>query len=90
LNAWRSQLDYPGALADGLPIASGEIETAHRYVARQRLKRFGARWRVEYAEHMLALRIVRIDGDWENYWRHLARKAAANDNASPGTQKRIA
>jgi hypothetical protein len=32
-----------------LPIGSGEIESAHRYVAQQRLKRPGAWWRVEAA-----------------------------------------
>lgn len=33
------QLDYKGALAAELPIGSGEIESAHRYVIQQRLKR---------------------------------------------------
>nr|WP_294565709.1 hypothetical protein [uncultured Rhodopila sp.] len=42
LSGRRAQLDYPRALADGLPIGSGEIESAHRYVAQQRLKRPGA------------------------------------------------
>ena len=82
LSSRRSQLDYEGALASGLPIGSGEIESAHRYVAQQRLKRPGAWWRVEHAEHMLALRILRINGDWDAYWRNLAQKPdAANDNA---------
>jgi hypothetical protein len=31
-------LDYKGALEKGLPIGSGEIESAHRYVIQQRLK----------------------------------------------------
>jgi len=33
---------------------------------------------------------VRINGDWEAYWRNLARKAAANDNASHRPGRRIA
>ena len=41
LNARADQLNYPRALAEGLPIGSGEIESAHRYVAQQRLKRPG-------------------------------------------------
>ena len=75
-------MNYRRALAEGLPIGSGEIESAHRYVAQQRLKRPGAWWRVEHAEHMLALRINRINGDWDAYWKALAlqRAAAANDN----------
>jgi hypothetical protein len=90
LRGRRGQLDYARALADDLPIGSGEIESAHRYVAQQRLKRPGAWWRVEHAEHMLALRIMRINGDWDTYWRDLARNAAANDNASTGATRRVA
>jgi Uncharacterised protein family (UPF0236) len=87
LSGRRAQLDYREALANGLPIGSGEIESAHRYVAQQRLKRPGAWWRVEHAEHMLALRIVRINGDWDAYWDNLKQKpAAANDNARQGLQ----
>jgi hypothetical protein len=81
LSSRRAQLDYRGALANGLPIGSGEIESAHRYVAQQRLKRPGAWWLVEHAEHMLALRIVRINGHWDAYWENLKRSPAANDNA---------
>src|SRR5208337_4222334 len=47
LSARANQLNYRQALAEGLPIGSGEIESAHRYVAQQRLKRPGAWWRVE-------------------------------------------
>ena len=51
----------------------------------------GAWWRVEHAEHMLALRILRINGDWDAYWGKLKQKpAAANDNASPGSLNRAA
>ena len=38
-------LDYKGALEKGLPIGSGEIESAHRYVIQQRLKLPGAWWK---------------------------------------------
>jgi hypothetical protein len=37
-------------LARDLPIGSGEIESAHRYIAQKRLKLPGAWWRVERAE----------------------------------------
>ena len=53
----------------------GPIESAHRYVAQQRLKRPGAWSRVEHAEYMLALRITRINGDWDAYWKNLGRTA---------------
>ena len=82
LSARRDQLKYREALAEGLPIGSGEIESAHRYVAQKRLKLPGAWWRVEHAEYMLALRINRLNGDWDAYWVALAANPAANLNRS--------
>ncbi len=80
LGAREDQLNYPEALAQGLPIGSGEIESAHRYVAQKRLKLPGAWWRVENAEHMLALRINRLNGDWQAYWTALAANPPAPAN----------
>lgn len=69
-------LDYKGALEKGLPIGSGEIESAHRYVIQQRLKLPGAWWKAENVEPMLALRVVRAKGDWDKYWGQLAAAAS--------------
>jgi hypothetical protein len=80
ISARKHQLKYPEAMAEGLPIGSGEIESAHRYVAQKRLKLPGAWWRVEHAEHMLALRINRLNGDWETYWSTLAASVPAPAN----------
>jgi hypothetical protein len=62
------QLDYQSALANDLPIGSGEIESAHRYIVQQRLKRPGAWWRAVNADHMLALRLNRANNRWRAYW----------------------
>lgn len=69
------QLDYPRALALGMPIGSGEIESAHRYVIQKRLKLSGAWWKGDNAKHMLALRILRANQGWGSYWGNL-REAA--------------
>jgi Uncharacterised protein family (UPF0236) len=65
-------LDSKGALEKGLPIGSGEVESAHRYVIQQRLKLPGAWWKAENVEPMLALRVVRANEDWDAYWGQLA------------------
>jgi uncharacterized protein UPF0236 len=65
-------LDYKGAIEKGLPIGSGEIESAHRYVIQQRLKLPGAWWKADNVEPMLALRVVRANGDWDKYWEDRA------------------
>jgi hypothetical protein len=91
LSGRRNHLNYHDALANDLPIGSGEIESAHRYIAQQRLKRPGAWWRVEHAEYMLALRINRRNGDWAAYWATLAKTGSpANDNRSLASRKSAA
>jgi hypothetical protein len=69
-------LNYGDALARGLPIGSGEIESAHRYVVQKRLKLAGAWWTEEQAANMLALRVTRANGDWEAYWQGVRQAAA--------------
>jgi hypothetical protein len=71
-----ANLDYKGALAAGLPIGSGEIESGNRSVIQARLKRSGAWWKEESAEDMLALRTLRASGQWESYWNDLRQAAA--------------
>ena len=68
------QLDYQGAIKRGLPIGSGEIESAHRYIVQQRLKRPGAWWCPDNAEHMLALRLNRANRQWATYWQRISGK----------------
>lgn len=70
------QFDYQPALAAELPIGSGEIESAHRYVIQQRLKLAGAWWKEETAADMLALRTLRANGEWNQYWAAFEQPAA--------------
>lgn len=65
----RNQLNYKDAIRNKLPIGSGEIESAHRYVIQKRLKIAGAWWKINNAETMLALRTCRANNDWDFYWR---------------------
>ncbi len=70
------QFNYKDAIAAGLPIGSGEIESAHRYVVQQRLKIPGAWWDINNARQVLALRVLRANGKWGNYWQNRQQKAA--------------
>ena len=72
-----SQLeDYQGAIQRGLPIGSGEIESAHRCVIQERLKLPGAWWAPNHVEAMLALRLNRANREWEDYWQGVEKQAA--------------
>jgi len=66
------QLDYKAAIENELPIGSGEIESAHRYVIQKRLKIAGAWWLEDNASKMLSLRVNRANNDWDGYWRKSA------------------
>lgn len=68
------QLNYQEAIERDLPIGSGEIESAHRYIVQQRMKRPGAWWRAHNAEHMLALRLNRANRQWDSYWQQISKK----------------
>lgn len=70
------QLNYQSAIEHDLPIGSGEIESAHRYIVQQRLKRPGAWWCAANAEHMLALRLNRANRQWNDYWANDLKQAA--------------
>jgi hypothetical protein len=64
-----NQFDYPTAIKAKLPIGSGEVESAHRYIIQERLKIAGAWWKEDNADYMLALRTLRANSDWEQYWQ---------------------
>ncbi len=66
------QFNYQDAIKADLPIGSGEVESAHRYVIQKRLKLPGAWWKPENAQAMLNLRVARANGGWNRYWDALA------------------
>jgi hypothetical protein len=66
------QFEYHAAIQADLPIGSGEVESAHRYVIQKRLKLSGAWWTPENAQAMLNLRVTRTNGGWNRYWDNLA------------------
>jgi hypothetical protein len=72
-------MHYAEALRDGLPIATGVIEGACRYLVKDRMDRTGARWSLTGAEAVLRLRAIRASGDFDAYWQfHLAREKERN------------
>ena len=75
LDKRSDQLFYDEALAAKLPIGSGQVESAHRHLIQDRLKKAGAVWLVESAEAMGRLRVALANGEWEAYWDEL--KSAA-------------
>lgn len=76
---YRPYLHYDEYLRMGLPIATGVVEGACRYLVKDRMDRTGARWSLEGAEAVLRLRALRTSGDFDEYWRfHEEQEYARN------------
>jgi hypothetical protein len=68
LHAKQPYLDYPTALANGWPIATGVIEGACRHLVQDRMGITGARWGLPGAQAILWLRALHASGDTGAYW----------------------
>jgi hypothetical protein len=85
-------MDYPAALANGWPIATGVIEGACRHLVQDRMGITGARWGLAGAQAMLWLRAINASGDTSTYWdwhiqqehqrNHLSRYSTGLDLAA--------
>ncbi len=79
LQDYARYMRYGEALAEGLPIATGVIEGACRYLVKDRMDRGGARWTLNGAEAVLRLRALRASGDFDAYWAfHVAEESRRN------------
>jgi hypothetical protein len=72
LSRFRDALHYDKYRSLGLPIGSGEIESAHRYISQKRLKIPGATWHPDTINPMLALRVIRANDWWSDFWHQIS------------------
>jgi hypothetical protein len=61
-------MDYKKYIEQDLPIATGIVEGAVRYVIGERLDCSGMRWIPERAEALLQLRCIELNGDWDEFF----------------------
>ena len=54
--------------AQGWSTASSEVESGHRHVVQVRLKLSGAWWHPDHVDDILALRMLKANGWWDEYW----------------------
>jgi hypothetical protein len=79
LDSKQPYLDYPRALANGWPIATGVIEGACRHLVADRMGITGARWGLQGAQAILWLRAIAASGDHDAYWDyHIAQEHQRN------------
>jgi hypothetical protein len=77
LERFMDALDYNSFKQKGYPIGSGEIESAHKSIPQKRLKIPGASWHPDSINPILALRIIRANYWWENFWEKRTEKLLA-------------
>ena len=70
-------INYDSFKDKGYPIGSGEIESAHKSIPQKRLKIPGASWHPDSIDPMLALRILRADDWWDDFWNQRTEELKA-------------
>lgn len=68
LTRFAEAVNYARFTEQGYPIGSGEIESAHKAIPQKRLKLPGACWHPDSINPMVALRIVRANAWWDDFW----------------------
>lgn len=86
---YRIHLRYAAAIRDGLPIATGVVEGACRFLVRDRMDKTGARWSLDGAEAVLQLRALRANGDFDAYWTHHVEAEAERRHRSRYAHRRV-
>jgi hypothetical protein len=62
-------VNYKDFKEKGYPIGSGEVESAHKSVPQKRMKLPGACWHPDTINPMLALRVLRANDWWDDFWK---------------------
>ncbi|MCP4499318.1 MAG: hypothetical protein GY822_05045 [Deltaproteobacteria bacterium] len=75
ITRFHDAVAYKDYAEKGFPVGSGEIESAQRYIPQDRLKNPGACWHPDTVNPMLALRVLRQSGWWNDFWQSAAKAA---------------
>ena len=79
---YREFLRYDTYLKAGMPIATGVIEGACRYLVKDRMDITGARWSTEGAEAVLQMRALLVSGDMDEYWAYHQEREYGRNHAA--------
>ena len=73
----QSRMCYDEYLRKGYGIGSGAVESAHKQIVHARLRQSGMRFSERGAIHLLALRVLLLNGQWSLLDRLVMRPLAA-------------
>jgi hypothetical protein len=80
INKFKDSVNYDEFEKKGYPIGSGEGESLHRTLSQKRMKLPGAWWSEQNVNPMLALRVIRQNNWWDEFW---AEKAPNHQRNQP-------
>ncbi len=83
MNKHRHRMRYHQLRRDDLDIATGAVEGAVRNLVRMRLDGPGMRWSRDRSERIVHLRCVLLNGQWDEFAAHLARRGSLQLAATP-------
>jgi hypothetical protein len=69
LDRHRDHIDYAQYKDLGLPIGSGMVERACKWLIQQRFKGVGMRWSAEGFTHLFPLRLAWVNGSFETLFQ---------------------
>lgn len=78
LSEQRGRVHYRSFRKGGYPLGSGAIESAHKSIGHVRLKRSGAWWYVENANHILALRCALYNGTLDQVFQRYQKRTLSS------------
>jgi len=81
----RDAVAYAYYRDQGWSTASSEVESSHRHIVQVRLKISGAWWHPEHIDDILALRMLKANGWWNEYWK--TRKDPWKEHAQSFSQR---
>jgi hypothetical protein len=83
LGKHRHRMRYHDLRRADLDIATGAVEGAVRNLVRMRLDGPGMRWSRDRSEHVLHLRCILLNAQWDEFAAHLARRGQLQLAATP-------
>ncbi|MGK5093061.1 hypothetical protein WDW89_13720 [Deltaproteobacteria bacterium TL4] len=75
MERFKDSIDYEHFKEQGYPIGSGEVESSHKLIAQKRLKIPGACWLLENVNPLYAIRLVKANGWWSDFWKQRGEKS---------------
>jgi hypothetical protein len=88
----EAHMQYPVYQAQGLPIASGAVESGNKLVVEARLKGSGMHWAREHVNPMLGLRNAACSDRWDEAWSQISgyRQQQARQRPHTHREQRLA